>query len=358
MGNITKPDIKSYLETQPSSLNTFRTLILFGLNVATYKFAFCDALLKLDPIDEIKYDDLRDDFMKELVSHYKNNRHQFNSGPTKLTKGMDEYLVGSQADSEWNKLMIVAERNIYNNVFDAFQNVGRGTINSEFILFEHDRRRRKLVITDNTNMILNDDQAKQIIARENQSRWEVVEEAWKAGLSPNLLEYDKDKEMFFSITPNSRVNLRSAVDVLLPYQKGLCFYCNRPINIFAQNLEKDFPDVDHFMPLSILERSDTAGASPNGVWNLVVACCDCNRGTQGKFTAFPSVKYFKKLKDRNLLFSEEHNHSLRNSILISMHVQNKLQVGKKMEQIYKLFEHLTGWEPKHEFSVGESMELS
>jgi hypothetical protein len=357
MSNITKPDIKSYLETQSSSINTFRTLVLFGKNTATYKFAFCDALLKLNPVNEIKYDDLRDDFMKELVSHYNENRHQFKSGPTKLTQAMDHYLKGSQSESEWHELLTVAERNIYNNVFDAFQNVGQGTINKEFMLFEHDRKRRKLVVTDNTNMILNNDHAKQIIARENQSRWELVEEAWKAGLSPNLLEYDKDRETFVSITPNSRVNLRSAVDVLLPYQKGRCFYCNRPINRFAQNLEEDFPDVDHFMPLTFLEKWDTAGASPNGVWNLVVSCLECNRGTLGKFTSPPSVKYFNKLKDRNLLFTEEHKHSLRNSILLSMNVDNKPQVGAKMEQIYRLFEHLKGWEPHQVFSIEDGTEL-
>ncbi|MBT7788618.1 MAG: hypothetical protein HN757_07040 [Calditrichaeota bacterium] len=358
MSNITKPDIKNYLETQSSSINTFRTLILFGRNTATYKFAFCDALLKLNPANEIRYDDLRDNFMKELVSHYKDNRNQFNSGPTNLTKAMDNFLLSSPDESEWQKLMKVAEKSIYNNVFDAFQNVGHGTLDKKYRLFEHHPQQHKLILTDHANTLLDQPEIKTLLINENQSRWTIVEEAWRAGLSPNLLEYNEEDNSFISISREMRVNVRSAVDVLVPYQKDLCFYCNKKLNRFALKNEHSFPDVDHFLPWSLLVYSPSISINPNGVWNLVIACAECNRGTMGKFDAPPSKNYYKKLRERNVLFAEEHNHSLKNSILISLNVGSKSQVGAKMDKLYQLFEHIKGWEPKQVFPVEESIELS
>ena len=37
---------------------------------------------------------------------------------------------------------------IYNNVFDAFHNVGGGSIKKEHLLFEHLPHEKKLVLTD------------------------------------------------------------------------------------------------------------------------------------------------------------------------------------------------------------------
>jgi regulator of replication initiation timing len=353
MSEIKKKEIKEYLETQNSSLNTFRTIILFGRNTATYKFAFCHALLNLDPRDEIKYEDLREEFVKRLLLHYKNNPHQFKKGLTKLTESMDSFLQSPQTESEMRKLINIAEKNIYNNVFDAFQNVGNGTIDKQYQLFEHDRKNRRLILTDNVNLILENDDLKKVIALENESRWRVVEEAWKAGLSPNLLQYDEGENIFYSVSKSGRVGLRSAIDVLLPYQKGDCFYCNRELNIFASTQEPTFPDIDHFLPLSLLKQNNPNNVSPNGVWNLVVSCKNCNRGPRGKFDAPPSNHFYSKLKDRNVLFIEEHQHSLKNSILLSLNVVSKTQLISKMDDIYKTFEMIKGWQPNHIFEANE-----
>ena len=169
MTEITKREIKSYLEEESSSLNTFRTLILFGKNSATYKFAFCHSLLKISARNEVKYDELRDEFVKELISHYEQNPHQFQSESTVLTKAMSLFLQSTRSESDWNTLLTVAEASIYNNVFDAFQNVGNGTINKEYQLFEHDKKNKKLVLTDNVNSILENERFKEVLNNENQS---------------------------------------------------------------------------------------------------------------------------------------------------------------------------------------------
>ena len=126
-----------------------------------------------------------------------------------------------------------------------------------------------------------------------------------------MLVYDKDENIFYSESKYQRVGLRSAVDILMPYQKGDCFYCNRQLDRQSDSQNDSFPDVDHFYPFSLFNNQNMIAANPNGVWNLVIACKSCNRGGDGKFDAPPDRLYFRKLLERNLLFVEEHKHSLK-----------------------------------------------
>ena len=52
----------------------------------------------------------------------------------------------------------------------------------------------------------------------------------------------------------------------------------------------------------------------NGVWNLVLACPNCNRGANGKFAKVPSVKYLERLHKRNEFLISSH-HPLRETII-------------------------------------------
>ncbi len=335
-----KENIFQFNEDENNPLTTIRTILLFGNNVSTYKFALCSALMKHSPKNELKFSDLRDDFILDLYNHYSNCTEQWTGGSNSITRAFDEY----KTEGDWDKLISVAEKNIYNNVFDAFHNVGSSTIKKEFQLFEHDKKGKRLLLTDNLNALLDNPEIKKQISAENFSRWRIVEEAWKNKLSPNLLEYiDGD---FYSISKFDRVNLRSAINVLLPYQKGKCFYCNKKVNPNATKEEHDFPDVDHFLPFSFLNKFDIRPLKANGIWNLVVACKDCNRGENGKFDKPPSKLYFNKLLKRNILFTEEHRHSLKNSILISMSANNSIEVTRKMNELISIFGNIEPWEPK------------
>ena len=155
-----------------------------------------------------------------------------------------------------------------------------------------------------------------------------------------MLEY-VDGEFY-----SNRVNLRSAVDVILPYQKGKCFYCLNKVNRNAEKEEDDFPDVDHFFPLSMLDMVSARKINANGVWNLVVACKKCNRGKSGKFDRPADKIFFDKLLTRNLYYYQEHNHSLKNSILINLNARNNKDIEKEMNFIYNQFRSIEGWKPK------------
>ncbi len=352
MMDIKKKDIKEFLESEQSALNTVRTLLLFGRNSATYKFALCNALMKAKPSSELVASDLTEDFINEFISHYKNNPHQFNNGSTSLTKSIDQYLSSSKSHSDWSDLIDKAEKVIYLNVIDRFQNVGGGEIEKNYMLYEplgtnNDKASRKLILTDNILQILENDVLKKKVLDESHSRWQVVEEAWRAGVNPNTLEYDKQNEIFYSNCRNQRIGLRSAVDVLSPYQKGKCFYCGRQLDKEGGSQSPSFPDVDHVFPLEMLVKLNII--NPNGIWNLVIACMKCNRGADGKFMTPPCIEYFEKLLKRNVLFVEEHNHSLRNSILLSLNARNKAAVTERMKAIFKHFDFIKGWKPVERF---------
>lgn len=340
-----KENIKTFNELHNNPIATFRTVFLFGRNSSTFKFALTSALLKQNPKNALSYEEVRDEFLKELFKHYQDNPNQWNRGANSVTKAFDKY----SSDNNWNQLVKVAERNIYNNVFDAYHNVGGASIKDEFILFEHDKASKQIVLTDNLNSVLENPELMKLIEQENQSRWRIVEEAWSAGLSPNLLVYDEDGNLYSVRDKNQeRVNIRSAVNALMPYQHGRCFYCNRPMNIYANSQDDDFPDVDHVYAHSQgqLIRSNFQNVNTNGIWNLVIACKKCNRGEDGKFDSPPDNTFGEKLRSRNELFTEEHKHSLRNSILISLGVKSSKQVSSRMFKIEMLFNQLNGWKPK------------
>src|SRR5215213_8860214 len=153
MSEIRKKAIADFA-AEGDALNTVRTILLFGNNVSTYKFALCSALMELDPTNEVRFQDLRDPFLKQMLRHYSDNPNQYTGGTNSLTAAFDTYLESSQGASDWDTLTKIAEKNIYNNVFDAFQNVGGGSIAQEYTLFEHDKKSKRLVLTDNLNSLL------------------------------------------------------------------------------------------------------------------------------------------------------------------------------------------------------------
>ena len=52
----------------------------------------------------------------------------------------------------------------------------------------------------------------------------------------------------------------------------------------------------------------------DGVWNLVLACKECNRGQKGKFSQIPDISYVEKLVKRNEYLITSHN-PLRETII-------------------------------------------
>lgn len=334
-------EVNEYVREVRGDLSALRAILIFGKNSATYKFALCNALMQQRPVSQLKYSDLRETFLKSFIEHFRLCPSQFQGArETSLIKASHEYVAGTLS---WDRYCEVAERTIYNNVFDAFQNIGNGSLDKKSLLFEHDRGNRKIILTDELNAVLSDPATAAAVLEESQSRWRVVEEAWRVGLSPNLL-YDVNNRLFFREMGNQRVSLRSAVTTLMPYQKGMCFYCGEKLELKAVNGDSRFPDVDHFLPHVALVR-ELPEINPDGVWNLVISCLQCNRGSKGKFDQIPADNFFEKLTRRNVFMAEEHSHSLKYSVLKSLGVSRKEQIKEAMQRVYRKFQVFGRWSP-------------
>jgi hypothetical protein len=71
--------------------------------------------------------------------------------------------------------------------------------------------------------------------------------------------------------------------------------------------------VDHFFP-HILKQSEQVGnLNLDGVWNLVLSCVECNRGTRGKHSQVPEIRYLERLNRRNNYLIDSH-HPLRETL--------------------------------------------
>src|SRR5262249_30410145 len=127
---------------------------------------------------------------------------------------------------------------------------------------------------------------------EVEARWRLVETAWELNLPAHALvvAYDSDLDC---LVADSRSHRRKAVtpcrDALNGYQKGKCFYCFADISLVGG--ADDLADVDHFFPHRL--KGFRVADPVDGVWNLVLACPACNRGTQGKFDRLPELSYLE-----------------------------------------------------------------
>jgi len=330
--------VGQFLYEEKGEFSEIRTVLIFGKNTSTYKFAFCHALLQQKPTDSLKYEALKEDMLNAFIDRYKIEKKQFTGGESNFSRSLDQYLEGKanrgQMEAEADKVM-------FKYVVDAFQNVGGSSLDKDHLLFEHDKKSKRIVLTDRLNLLLDRPEDKLELLKECENRWSVVEEAWKNNISPNLI-YDSNSESFVEAENLKRVAVRSALAALLPYQKGRCFYCQRKLDLSLGKDKESFPDVDHFIPWSFFRT--LPGYNPNGVWNLVIACKSCNRGENGKFNRIPAKKYFEKLLQRNLYFAIEHRHSLKTSIYISLNVKDSTSIIAEMVKLNKLFP-LTRWNP-------------
>lgn len=288
-----------FYEVEPTLDNHWRAIILFGRNVASYKFALAKSLYELSKVsdDLVKLEYLAVPYSKHLCEHLKHSPKQITSRSSKFLSACTEFNEGNiskdQLINQTTKLGFV-------NVIDAFHNVNNGEIKDRFFLDER-KSNAGIRLTENFFKLAEDNQFNNF-EQETEARWRLVEQAWKMGVSKNLInvEYDIGSKALFSGKGERRVNITSCRDSLNGYQKGRCFYCFQPISI--QSEHHNLADVDHFLPWTLKEQIGNI----NGVWNLVLSCKDCNRGENGKFAKVPEIELLRRLHKRNEYFINSH----------------------------------------------------
>ncbi|MFB3164733.1 HNH endonuclease [Neobacillus sp. 179-J 1A1 HS] len=299
-----------FTEEYPSLESYWRSVILFGRNVATYKFALAKSLIDLDlqAGSFVSLEELSEPFSKNIIEHLKNNDKQITSKSSTFLNACREAMRNEMSHDQ---LISTTEKYGFVNVLDAFHIVNQNEIPIKFFDKENRGRTKGIVLTDNL-FFLNESKQFQNLGHEVEARWRLVETAWSLNISPSLLEvhYDEESNIFFIENENiRRTDVTSARDALNGYQKGKCFYCFDDISV--ESFSEDLGDIDHFFPHTLQGQVQI---NLNGVWNLVLACKNCNRGPNGKFARVPSIKLLERLHKRNTFFIESH-HPLRETLI-------------------------------------------
>lgn len=296
----------------PSLESQWRSLILFGKNSATYKFAFAKSLLELveKETNSISLSELARPFSRNITEHLKISDKQGNSSSSSFLNSCRDFNKGLINETE---LLNKTKKLGFVNVVDAFQNVHGGQIPNVFYEKDYSKGNKRIIITDNL-LKLKESFHFQNFEYETEARWKLVETAWNLNLNPNLLEvkYDEASSLFF-LENNfmKRVDITSVRDSLNGYQKGKCFYSFHDISIIKGS--SDICHVDHFLPHINKKIHSENGANINGVWNLVLAHSSMN-SMKEKGAKVPDKKYLNRLFNRNEFYISS-KHPLAETII-------------------------------------------
>lgn len=294
----------------PTLEDYWRSIILFGRNVASYKFALAKSLLELRPPSGrlLKLEDLALPFATHVVQHLKLADKQGTSSSSKFLDACRHFTAGEITQEQ---LIDKTVQHGFNNVIDAFHVVGQDSIPTRFYIDER-RGNQGIRITDDFSGLLGRAQAANLPG-EVESRWRLVETAWELGISRSAIavNYDSNTGDLFTFDQSHRRRVVTGSRLALSgYQKGKCFYCFDDIH---STNEATTPDVDHFFPHRLKQHG--FGAMIDGVWNLVLACQRCNRGVGGKSDKLPTLRLLERLAHRNEFLIESH-HPLRETLIL------------------------------------------
>ncbi len=297
-----------FIQYRPQLEDYWRAIILFGRNVASYKFALGNALLDLRPAagQLVTLEELAVPFARHLCAHLKLADKQATFRSSRFLDACRKANAGKLTEQQ------LAEQTVklgFANVIDAFHIVGPGEVQQRFFLDER-KQNNGIRTTDAFSRLL---EAQQLVnlPTETEARWRLVETAWELGVSRNILvvNHNAETERLFVIdAAKRRKPITGARTALSGYQKGHCFYCFDTFSVLGVTP----PDVDHFFPHVL--KAVGFGAPVDGVWNLVLACRRCNRGIDGKSARVPTLRLLERLHTRNEFLIGSH-HPLRETLM-------------------------------------------
>ncbi|MCP8615237.1 HNH endonuclease [Salirhabdus salicampi] len=346
-----------YLIDDLSEESQFRSVFLFGRNVATYKFALAKSLLQLSKSSKefISLEDLSPIYVNHMLEHVRSGKRQITSSSSRFIQACQLYESNQIA---WEQLLDVTEKLGFNNVIDAFHNIPAGELEKSFFKKSVQGYKKGIILTDDL-FKLGQSRDFENMYEEVEGRWNLVETAWHERNPKLEVKFDIDKEELFSLRPvtpekylnsHNRVSMTPVRKPLNGYQKGKCFYCFDAISI--ESSRSNTCDVDHFIPLSVQYNSNK-DLDLNGVWNLVLSCQDCNRGEEnGKFARLPNEKLLFRLHKRNEYFIDS-NHPLKETLIMKTGATSTSRLNF-LRSIFKFAASFKSpeWKPRYIHDVG------
>jgi hypothetical protein len=299
--------ISTYANAAPSVDSHWRALILFGANVASYKFALGRSLLELGAEGRtfVALDELAEPFARHLCRHLRVSDHQTTSRSSRFLDACRAHNAGELTDDQLRTRTVQLG---FNNVIDAFHVLDRSPSATRFFVDERGGA-GGIRLTDELLELAHSPEA-DALSTEVESRWSLVEAAWELNLPRSLLTVTYDAETAtLGATDRRRTAITGARGALNGYQKGACFYCYASVAVTPGS--PDLGQVDHVFAWSF--GATVGGAPVDGVWNLVLACSRCN-GWHEKSNRPPHLRYVERLHRRNEFLIASH-HPLRPTLI-------------------------------------------
>lgn len=303
----------AFASEEQSAFQHWRSIVLFGNNVASYKFALAKSLLMTaaQGLEVVTLEDLAVPFSQNICEHLQSVDRQGTFAHSRFLDGCRHFNAGSITHNELRELTALLG---FNNVLDAFHKVRGRDVPTQFFIDERDIGGRIRLTEDLLSLAT--ESVSPDLNGETESRWRLVESAWSARARNEtvLVLYDAPREILVPALFGKRRAITEIRPALNGYQMGHCFYCFRPIS-FTSLDAGDPVDVDHFFPHALMSRG--LGVDLDAPWNLVLACQSCNRGEAGKGARIPHEIYLERLHDRNefLIGSQ---HPLKDTLIQAM----------------------------------------
>ena len=135
-----------FIHTTPTLDAYWRGIILFGRNVATYKFALAKSLLELSENEDtfVPLEKLAEPFSQHVAEHIANVAKQCTSSSSRF---LDACRAFNRGDSTKEELTEQTVRLGFNNVIDAFHVVNLSEISERF--YTDERSSGGIRLTDN-----------------------------------------------------------------------------------------------------------------------------------------------------------------------------------------------------------------
>jgi hypothetical protein len=274
--------MSEFTRVQPTLDNYWRAVILFGRNVACYKFALAQSLLEFVQAGRstVPLGELAAPYARHITEHLKRAGKQ---ATFRSSQFLDACRKFNRQELTQEQLVEATVRLGFNDVLDAFHVVGSGDIAVRFFRDERASSPKGIRLTDEAFRLAELYQHRNLPA-EVEARWRLVETAWELGMPRHALVVAHDGEGCLVAQGHAqRTSVTSCRDALNGYQKGKCFYCFADVSVVEG--ADDLADVDHFFPHRL--KPFRIAEPVDGVWNLVLACQACNRGPPGSSTACP-----------------------------------------------------------------------
>ena len=307
---MAQDSLSYWLTDTTESGRRWRSILLFGSNTATYKFALGGALLEVarSGNDQITLADLAVPFTDKMCRHIELETREATNPSSAFLNACRAYNSNS---IEHDELIAVTMSQGFRYVLDAFHRVV-GVSVEPFYGIEGTGDRRKIILT--TDLLSMDVRLTDLLDQELEARWRLVESAWTTGVSASMLdvEYDRNTETLLVIKSGS--NHRKAVGrakwALSGYQDGRCFYCG--VVLDSESLNRSGPtktNVDHVIPFRMNNQLKVL----DQVWNLVNSCFECNSSKSGQV---PTLEILERVSERNEYYINS-NHPLKEAIIRS-----------------------------------------